>query len=434
MIKDGATSSHPKVQAQLDRLAALGMRNDDFGLDTITQLCARLGDPHLDLPPVFHVAGTNGKGSTIAFLRAALEAADKRVHVYTSPHLVRFNERIRVAGNLIEDEPLADLLEEVLDVADGMKVSFFEATTALAFLAFSRTPADATLLEVGLGGRLDATNIAKPVATAIAALGLDHVHILGNDIATIAGEKAGIAKAGVPLVALAQPESAQARIKDIARSVGAPLFLQDREWSIAQVGGGLVYEDAMGTVSMPTPALPGPHQVDNLGLATAMLRHQSAVAGYDLAAGATRARWPARVQQLSRGPLTAGIEAPIFLDGAHNREAAEALSNTLGDGPIVLLAGILKNRDYAAMLAPFAARVTRFAGLPIPGHDDHDTKDLCAEANRLFGLDGSYPTGRIEDAFDWLRANPPAPGERVLVMGSLYLAGEVLRLNDELPD
>lgn len=434
MIRDGATSSHPKVQAQLDRLAALGMRNDDFGLDTITELCARLGDPHLKLPPVFHVAGTNGKGSTIAFLRAALEAAGNRVHVYTSPHLVRFNERIRVAGSLIDDDALAELLEEVLDVAGGMKVSFFEATTALAFLAFSRTPADATLLEVGLGGRLDATNIVRPVATGIAALGLDHTHILGDDIATIAGEKAGIAKPGVPLVSLAQPEAALERIGEVTEQVEAPLFVQGRNWSITKRSDGLVYEDTHGSLVLPMPALPGPHQVDNLGLATAMLRQQSTLTDYDVAAGATDARWPARVQRLASGPLTEGIDAPIFLDGAHNREAAEALSATMGEGPIVLLAGILKNRNYPAMLAPFAGRVTRFAGLPIPGHDDHDTKDLCAEANALFGLDGSYPTGRIEDGFDWLRGNPPAPGERVLVMGSLYLAGEVLRLNEELPD
>lgn len=433
MIQDGATSSHPKVQAQLDRLAALGMRNDDFGLDTITELCARLGDPHLKLPPVFHVAGTNGKGSTIAFLRAALEAAGHRVHVYTSPHLVRFNERIRVAGSLIDDDALAGLLEEVLDVADGMKVSFFEATTALAFLAFSRTPADATLLEVGLGGRLDATNIVKPVACAIAALGLDHTHILGKDIATIAGEKAGIAKNGIPLVALAQPEGAGAKIEEVAERVAAPLFVQGRDWSIARADDGLMYRDASGTVDLPMPGLPGPHQVDNLGLAAAMLRHQAAVSKYDLAAGAAKARWPARVQTLSEGPLTKGIDVPIILDGAHNREAAEALSRTVGEGSIILLSGILKNRDYRAMLAPFAGRVTRFAGLPIPGHDDHDTKELCAEANSLFGLERSYPTARIEDAFDWLRAAPPAPGERVLVMGSLYLAGEVLRLNDELP-
>lgn len=433
-MMDGATSSHPRVQAQLDRLTALGMRNDNFGLGTITELCARLGDPHLKLPPVFHVAGTNGKGSTIAFLRAALEAEGCKVHAYTSPHLLRFNERIRVAGELIQDDALADLLEEVLDTADGMKVSFFEATTALAYLAFARTPADATLMEVGLGGRLDATNLVQPVATAISALGLDHVHILGKDLATIAREKAGIAKQGVPLVTLAQDHLAQVSIDGTAARVGAPLFVQGRDWSIERAGDGLLYRDAKGELEFPLPALPGPHQYDNLGLATAMLRHQRVVTSYDIAEGATAARWPARVQRLSDGPLTHGIDAEIILDGAHNREAAIALAETMGDGPIVMLAGILKNRDYPAILAPFAGRVTRFAGLPIPGHEDHDTKDLCAEANSLFGLSGSYPAGYIEDAFDWLRRNPPAPGERVLVMGSLYLAGEVLRLNEELPD
>lgn len=434
MIMDGAISSHPKVQMQLDRLAALGMRNDDFGLDTITELCARVGDPHLKLPPVFHVAGTNGKGSTIAFLRAALEAGSSRVHVYTSPHLVRFNERIRVAGELIDDDTLASLLEEVLDVADGMKVSFFEATTALAFLAFSRTPADATLLEVGLGGRLDATNIVQPVMTGIAALGLDHVHILGNDIATIAGEKAGIAKSGVPLVTMHYEPEADVAIEMRAAEKAVQRIAQGRDWSVERDGQALRYEDRQGALLLPLPSLDGVHQRDNLGLAAAMLRHQAAVSTYDLAKGARAARWPARMQRLGKGPLTKGIDAETILDGAHNPEAARMLAQSIGEGPLVLLAGILKNRDFSAMLEAFNGRVIRFAGLPIPGHDDHDTKDLCAEANRLFGLDGSYPTGRIEDAFDWLRENPPSPSEKVLVMGSLYLAGEVLRLNEELPD
>nr|WP_255554744.1 folylpolyglutamate synthase/dihydrofolate synthase family protein [Sphingomicrobium sp. B8] len=414
-------------------MLALGMGGDVLGLDRVSELCARLGNPQDRLPPVFHVAGTNGKGSTIAFLRAALEAGGSKVHVFTSPHLVRFNERIRLAGKLIDDDALATLLEEVIDAADGMKVSFFEATTAAAFLAFSRTPADACLVEVGLGGRLDATNIVSPVVTGIAALGMDHMHFLGDNLAAIAGEKAGIAKPGVPMVTMRHPAEVDATIVAHATETATPLVRKGCDWWVEENGDGLRYRDRKGELDLPSPALPGRHQAANLGLATAMLRHQDAVSAYDIAAGARAARWPARMQRLKDGPLTQGIDAPIILDGAHNPEAASALAQSI-DGPIVLLAGILKNRDYPAMFEAFRGKVTRFAGLPVPGHDDHDTKDLCAAANEILGLPGSYPTGRVEQALDWLRDKPPAPGETVLVMGSLYLAGEILWLNEELPD
>lgn len=428
---DSATSSHPEVQRQLDRLLALGMGGDVLGLERVSELCARLGNPQDSLPPVFHVAGTNGKGSTLAFLRAAIEGAGKTVHVFTSPHLVRFNERIRVAGKLIDDEALAPLLEDVIDAAQGMKVSFFEATTAAAFLAFSRTRADACLIEVGLGGRLDATNIVSPVVTGIAGLGMDHQHFLGDTLAAIAGEKAGIAKQGVPLVTQAYPVEAATTIAARAAELAVPLVTQGRDWSIRTRGDALEYADAKGPLELPSPALSGVHQPDNLGLAIAMLRHQDAV-DFDVTS-APRASWPARMQTLGDGPLTRGIAAPIILDGAHNPEAAHALADSV-EGPIVLLAGILKNRDYAAMFDAFRGKVTRFAGLPVPGHEDHDTKDLCAAANAAFGLPGSYPTGAVEAAFEWLREKPAAPDETVVVMGSLYLAGEILRLNEQLPD
>ncbi|WP_265570233.1 bifunctional folylpolyglutamate synthase/dihydrofolate synthase [Sphingomicrobium nitratireducens] len=432
-MTDGATSSHPAVQAQLERLGKLGMGGDVLGLERVTELCARLGNPQDRLPPVFHVAGTNGKGSTLAFLRAGLGAAGQRVHAFTSPHLVRFNERIRIAGTLIDDEALAPLLEEVIDAAEGMKVSFFEATTAAAFLAFSRSPADACLVEVGLGGRLDATNIVSPACTGIAGLGMDHMHFLGDTLAAIAGEKAGIAKAGVPLVTMDYPADADATIEARAAELAVPRYRKGRDWDISARGGALRYEDALGTLDLPSPALGGIHQVGNLGLATAMLRHQRVVETFDIAKGALAARWPARMHRLGPGPLTHGIEAKIILDGAHNPEAARMLADSLGDGPIVLMAGILRNRDYTAMLEAFRDRVTRFAGLPVPGHEDHDTKDLCAEANRIFGLSGSYPTGDVGQAFDWLRDTPPASGETVVVMGSLYLAGDILRRNEEWP-
>lgn len=432
-MPDGATSSHPEVQQQLDRLLALGMGGDVLGLERVTDLCRRLGNPQNRLPPVFHVAGTNGKGSTIAFLRAALEAAGRSVHVFTSPHLVRFNERIRIAGTLIDDDALAALLEEVIDAAEGMKVSFFEATTAAAFLAFSRTPADACLIEVGLGGRLDATNIVSPVVTGIAGLGMDHMHFLGDTLAAIAGEKVGIAKPGVPLVTMDYPDEANAAIDARCAERGIMRVKQDREWSIVEERDTLRYEDHQGSLALPRPALAGVHQVGNLGLAAAMLRHQQRVVDYDVAAGARAARWPARMQRLGDGPLTHGIDAEIILDGAHNPEAARMLADSLGDGPLVLMAGILGNRDYRSMLEAFAGRVVRFVGLPVPGHDAHDPSDLCREADRIFGLEGSLAARHAAEAFDRLRHAPPATGERVLVMGSLYLAGEILRLNEELP-
>lgn len=430
-VADGATSDHPGVQAQLDRLNALGMRNDDFDLRAITELCARLGDPHRSLPPVFHVAGTNGKGSTIAFLRAAIEGAGGSVHAYTSPHLVRFNERIRVAGSLIEDNALEALLVEVLDAADGMKISFFEATTALAFLAFARTPATATLLEVGLGGRLDATNICRPVVTGIAQLGLDHVHVLGNTLAAIAGEKAGIAKTGVPLVTMAYPDDAMATIEARAAEKAVPIVRKGRDWDVFSSEKGVTYRDANGTLQLPHPSLGGLHQIDNLGLATAILRHQQTVSVYDLSQGATRASWPARMQKLAEGPLTRGIDATFILDGGHNPQAAHVLAQSL-EGPVVMLAGILANRDAAEMLAAFQGRVTRFLALPIPYHDAHAPAHLANLARETLGVEAT-PYESVEEAFDALRAAPPPSGTRVLVMGSLYLAGEVLRLNREFP-
>ncbi len=242
-MPDHAVSSSPAVQAQLDRLTALSPGADILGLERITALLSRLGDPHLSLPPVFHVAGTNGKGSTCAFLRAAIEAAGHSVHVYSSPHLVRFNERIRLAGQLIEDDLLASLLEEVLDQAADLQASFFEVTTAAAFLAFARTPAAATIVEVGLGGRLDATNvIPNPVVTGIAALGIDHQSFLGDTLLEIAGEKAGIAKTGVPLVTMDYPKAIRARIAAVAAAADAPVVARGAGWTSETARSTVRYE------------------------------------------------------------------------------------------------------------------------------------------------------------------------------------------------
>ena len=429
---DFARSDDARVQSQLDRLPKASAAGDILTLDRIRELCARLGNPQDRLPPVFHVAGTNGKGSTIAWLRASIEAAGGTVHAYTSPHLVRFNERIRVAGRLIEDRELAPLLEQVIDAGEDLDASFFEVATAAAFIAFSRTPADATLVEVGLGGRLDATNVVNPVATGIAPLGIDHAHLLGDTIEKIAFEKAGIAKPGVPLVINIWRESAPgAVIAAQAAEVGAPLIT---DFSVDQDHGPKFYHDRFGDVAVPAIAMG--RQLGNWTLATAMLRHQSAVTLYDPAQAAERFDWPARFQRLN-GPLVEGLTFPVMLDGAHNAQGASLLANrsfdwTRGSRGHVLMAGILANRDPEAILCPFAGTVERFIGLPIPGHDHHDPAALAALANGLFDRSDSIATTSIEEAFATLRAMRPETD--TIIMGSLYLAGEILRLNGQIPD
>ena len=430
-MPDHARSSDPAVQAQLDRLWRLSPGADVLGLDRITRLLARLGDPHRALPPVFHVAGTNGKGSTCAYLRAALEAAGHRVHVYTSPHLVRFNERIRVAGRLIDDAALAPLLAEVLDAGGDVGASFFEVTTAAAFLAFARAPADACVIEVGLGGRLDATNVVSPVATGIAALGIDHQAFLGDTLAAIAGEKAGIAKRGVPLLTLPYPPDIADVIEDAAARAGAPM----PSWRFSRRPDGVTYRDAAGTLTLPFPRLPGAHQADNLALATAMLRHQRALAVPDeaLATAATRATWPARLQRLGDGPLARLTRAPVWLDGGHNPSAGEAIAAALpdlvpGDGrDLTLVLGMLANKDAAGFLAPFAPRVARLIGVPVHEHDHHAPAAL-AEVARSLGI------ARAEAANAVAMALSGVDSPAALIAGSLYLAGEVLAANGELPD
>ena len=406
-MPDFARSSDPAVQAQLDRLALLSPGGDRLGLDRIARLLDRLGRPQDALPPVFHVAGTNGKGSTCAFLRAALEASGRSVHMFTSPHLVRFNERIRIAGRLIEDDLLADLLGEVLDSSDGIEPSFFEATTAVAFLAFARTPADAAVIEVGLGGRLDATNvIEQPLACGIAALGVDHQQFLGLSLAEIAGEKAGIAKTGVPLVVLAQPPDAEAAILRAAAEREAPVLLEGRDWTID-----------------PTlrSSLLGEHQVRNANLAWQMIRHQSQlpIGRASFLSGLTSTQWPARFQLLAAGPLTGNAET--WLDGAHNLEAAKALAALLADhGPKHVVLGLLANKDADAIVDALAPHALSLTFVPVPDHAHHDPAGL---AERFDGRAGSS----LQEAL----AELPAPR---LIAGSLYLAGETLRLNGQAPD
>jgi len=438
-MPDHATSSHPAVQRQLDRLWALGPGADVLGLSRITALLDRIGNPHLSLPPVLHVAGTNGKGSTCAFLRAAVEAAGLTAHVYSSPHLVRFNERIRLGGTLIDDATLATLLEQVLDAGGDIGASFFEITTAAAFLAFARTPADACIIEVGLGGRLDATNvIPAPAACAIAQLGIDHQAFLGDTIEAIAGEKAGVAKPGVPLVTMSYGDSVTARIAEVAAAASAPVHARGTAWDFTVTPDRLLYRDAQGEVETPLPTLAGPHQPANFALAIATLRHQCALAIPEsaLASAATIARWPARMQRLTPGPLHALLPAgaEIWLDGGHNEAAALSVSATLAQvangRPAHLILGMLSNKDATGLLAPFAPLAASFTAVPVPGHAHHDPADLAATARAL----GIPSTATAPDVPSALARLHTAEAPLVLILGSLYLAGEVLRENDELPD
>jgi dihydrofolate synthase/folylpolyglutamate synthase len=430
-MADGARSDHPGVQAELDRLARLSPGGDRLGLERITELLERLGNPQASLPPVFHVAGTNGKGSTCAFLRAALEASSARVHVFTSPHLVRFNERIRLAGELIEDEALADLLGEVLDAGGDIAPSFFEATAAAALLAFARTPADALVLEVGMGGRLDATNVvARPAVTGIAALGLDHQQWLGDSLADIAGEKAGIAKPQVPLVTLAHPPEAAARVRAVAETQGAPLFVQGEHWHSRVDEGRLHYRDVQGSLDLPLPALPGAYQADNAALAIAMLRHQQAltVPAEALARAMTNVRWPARLQKLRPGPLIGARD--VWLDGGHNAQAAAVLAASIADltagRPLHLIVGALTTKDAAGLLAPFHGLVKQVHAIGFD-HPLAITADALTATATAQGLP-AHPSANLQAAI----ASIP-DGAAILIAGSLYLAGEVLALNDEAP-
>jgi len=435
-VKDFAVSDDPAVQAQLDRLGALSLPQGRFGLETIRELLKRLGDPQRSLRPTFHVAGTNGKGSTSAFLRAMLEAEGLAVHAATKPHLVRYNERIRIAGTLISDELLARLLGEVLDIGEDLGPSFFEVTTAATFLAFARVPADACVIEVGLGGRFDATNVLdSPAACGVATLGIDHEAFLlrpeegtpADPFARIAFEKASIARPGRPLVTQAYPAPVEAEIARTAKTQGARLIMRNRDWW-AEAGDTIRYRDALGALDLPLPSLAGAHQADNAALAVAMLRHQDqvAISPEAMAQGIGAARWPARLQLLDDGPLTALVPGrKIWLDGGHNPDAGAAIARHFAAGlPPHLIIGMLDNKDPGAIAAPLRGRLASLTVVPVPGHASHEAKDFASYSDLALHS--------FADVREALHALPPQ-GD-VLIAGSLYLAGEVLRLNHQLPD
>ncbi len=387
----------------------------------------KLGNPERRLPPIIHVAGTNGKGSTCAFLRAMAEAAGMRVHVYTSPHLVRFNERIRVAGALVSDTDLIAAMEEIERVNDRAPITVFEVITAAAFLLFAASPADLCVLEVGLGGRGDATNvIPPPAACAITSISLDHRELLGPTLDVIAREKAGIMKPGVPLATGVQPDVVSAVIEAEARRIGTPLSKRDRDWSIAEAAHGLRYTDRAGAIELPFPSLAGSHQHDNAGIAIAALRAGGlGVPDAAIARGIATAEWPARLQRLT-GQLAARLPDgwELWLDGGHNPGAGEALATHMAswrDRPIHLIVGMKQAKDSAEFLRPLLPLATSVWAVSEPGQ--HNA--LPVEAIVAASGGAARPGPVVADALrEIARENGPA---RVLICGSLYLAGEVLK-------
>ncbi|WP_421788461.1 bifunctional folylpolyglutamate synthase/dihydrofolate synthase [Hyphobacterium sp.] len=423
------------LQPVLDRLAGLHPKKIDLSLGRLERLLEKLGHPQRRLPPVIHVAGTNGKGSVCAYLKAMAEAVGEQVHVYTSPHLVRFNERIVLGGEIVDDQRLIDAFARCEAANDGAPITFFEITTAAAFLLFEETPADRLILEVGLGGRLDATNvIAGPKVSVITPVSLDHAEFLGTDIAGIAGEKAGILKKGVPAIIGPQTPEADDRITSIANAIGAPARLWGRDYRAWSEQGRLVYEEENLLWDLPRPALEGEHQIVNAGIAIAAAR----AAGLPEPAvreGLQAASWPARLQRLGSGPVVEAAGAgEIWLDGGHNASAGQALARAMADletrapRPLILICAMSPNKDAAAFLMPFAGLARRVQAIGFSGgragSQAPDAIVAAAEASGLVAESNADLYSAIADAV----RDDPAP--RILICGSLYLAGEVLGLNE----
>jgi dihydrofolate synthase/folylpolyglutamate synthase len=434
------------INAIVARLLALHPKRIDLSLERIERMLAALGHPERRLPPAIHVAGTNGKGSTVAFMRAILEAGGKSVHVYTSPNLVRLNERFRIGkaggGRLVDDDELAEALSECEAQNGEAPITVFEIETAAAFLLFTRHPADMLLLEVGLGGRLDDTNVVeRPLASAITRLSIDHREFLGDTIVQIAAEKAGILKAGVPAVVASQPREALAVIERQAARVRAPLVVAGEDWTATEERGRLVYQDDDGLLDLPAPKLYGRHQFENAGTAIAAVR----VSGVKLPvsafeAGMIRVDWPARMQRLSPGPLAALLppESELWLDGGHNADGGRAIAAALADleervsRPLVLIVGMLSTKDSEGFLRNFSGLARRVIAVPI-----HQDKAVPAAALADIAQSVGIPAiarDDIESALNVAGKLELEPAPRVLITGSLYLAGEVLAANGTPPE
>ena len=441
----GRASARPRVASSdtlLERLKKLHPQSIDLSLGRIERLLAPLGHPEQELPPVLHVAGTNGKGSFLAFTRAIAEALGKGVHVYTSPHLVHFHERIVLAGPHgsapIAEDLLVDCLARAEAANDGELITLFEITTAAAFLAFAETPADLLLLETGLGGRLDATNVvAKPVLTAITPVSIDHVSFLGDTLTEIAGEKAGILKAGVPCVVGRQEQEAFAVIERRAEQVGAPLHVAGRDFDMYEQQGRLVFQTASRLIDLPLPRLTGRHQIDNAGtaIAAASLLFGDALTTRALEKGLTHAEWPARLERLAVGGLHAYVAdgTEIWLDGGHNAAGGKVIAHALAEldervpRPVHLVFGMMDTKDAHAFIAPFKGLVERVYTVPIPDEPNAFDADALAEIARAEGFD-VVATASLPDALTRSQAALQGPG-RVLICGSLYLAGLTLKLH-----
>ena len=414
--------------AILERMMALHPKVMDLVLDRVWLLLDRLGNPQNDLPPVIHIAGTNGKGSTQAMIRAGLEGAGKTVHAYTSPHLARFHERIRLAGELISEEYLTEILDECYTANKGEQITYFEITTVAALLAFSRVKADYCILEVGLGGRLDATNVVdKPALTIITPVSFDHPQFLGNTVAEIAGEKAGILKKQIPAIITRQPDDAMEVIEAKLDQLHAPALIQGQHWDAFEERGRLIYQDDRGLLDLPPPALMGAHQFQNAGTAITALRHL----GFDedaCTAAATQVTWPARMQRLSSGPLLdRAPEAEFWLDGGHNAACAETLAESLQRlprRPTHLICGLMNTKDVAGYMAPVAKHAASLHAVSIPGEVNTLPAEDTARAATDAGIDARAAKD-AETATDLIIAQDPQA--RILICGSLYLAGRILQ-------
>ncbi|WP_299897983.1 folylpolyglutamate synthase/dihydrofolate synthase family protein [uncultured Ruegeria sp.] len=416
--------------AILDRMMALHPKIIDLTLDRVWRLLAALDNPQLKLPPVIHIAGTNGKGSTQAMIRAGLEGAGRSVHAYTSPHLARFHERIRLAGELISETELTAVLDECYATNGGENITYFEITTCAALLAFTRAKADYTLLEVGLGGRLDATNVIEnPTVTVITPVSIDHEQFLGDTLGKIAAEKAGIIKPGVPCIVGPQQDEALEVIEYTAARLGAPLLVHGQHWHVQEENGRLIYQDETGLRDVPLPNLLGAHQVQNAGAALAVLRHLD-MGDNAYEAAVTKAEWPARMQRLKSGPLVdQAPQAELWLDGGHNAAAGVALADVLTNLPLKpthMICGMLNTKDVTGYLAPLAEKAASLTAVSIPG----EAATLSAEETAAAATKVNLPASTADSVADALKViTDNDPQARVLICGSLYLAGKILQEN-----